>query len=182
MYTPSADVNALSLAPSAAAYGELLLYCQHACDDTLRSVCSLVSISRVTIHSHALMNPHIRFGNMYLGSIIITNTLHDIIIIMSWSLCADITLTVRHTMTVFKVIMETRVKWYFIGEGLGLDTADLHEIQAQHHSDNARCLLEVLQLRIRQGRLTQSMLCASLRQSFVNRDDIAQKIESLTLD
>ncbi len=98
---------------------------------------------------------------------------------MSWYLCAAI--TVDHTMTVFEVLNEARDKWYFIGEGLGLGTADLDEIQAQHHSDKAMCLRKVLQRRIQRGGLTRSLLCTSLRQSIVQRDDVAKTIGSLTL-
>ncbi len=49
---------------------------------------------------------------------------------LSWPLCADITMD--NTMTVFVVLNEAREKWYFIGKGLKLGTAELDEIQAQH--------------------------------------------------
>ncbi len=84
-------------------------------------------------------------------------------------------------MTVFLPLNEAREKWYFIGHGLGFTPADLNEIQARHHSDNTMCLLEMLQRRIQRGGLTRSMLCSSLRQSIVERDDVAKTIESLTL-
>ncbi len=100
-------------------------------------------------------------------------------IIKSWSLCAAI--TVDHTMTVFVALNEARDKWYFIGHCLGFTPADLNEIRAQHHSDKAMCLHEMLQRRIQRGGLTRSLLCTSLRQSFVQRDDVAKTIESLTL-
>ncbi len=80
------------------------------------------------------------------------------------------------------VLNEARDKWYFIGEGLGLGTADLNEIQAQHHSDKAMCLHKVLQHRIQRGRLTRSTLCKSLRGQLVQRDDVAQNIEALPLN
>ncbi len=97
---------------------------------------------------------------------------------MSWSLCADI--TVDHMMTVFEVLDEAQEKWHFIGKGLGLHTAELYEIRARHYSDRT-CLYEMLQRRIQCGRLTRSMLCTSLRQSSVQRDDVAIIIESLPL-
>ncbi len=84
-------------------------------------------------------------------------------------------------MTVFEVLNEARDKWYFIGHGLGFTPADLNEIQTKHHSDNTMCLHEMLQRRIQRGGLTRSMLCTSLRQTFVQRDDVAKTIESLTL-
>ncbi len=99
---------------------------------------------------------------------------------LSCPLCADI--TVNHTTTLFVVLNEAREKWYFIGEGLGLGTADLDEIQGQHHPDKAMCLHKVLQHRIQRGRLTRSTLCKSLRGQLVQRGDVAQRIEALPLD
>ncbi len=98
---------------------------------------------------------------------------------MSWSLCAVI--TVDHTMTVFVALKEARERWHLIGHGLEFTPADLDEIQAKHHSDNTMCLHEILQRRIQRGGLTRSILCSSLRQSVVERDDVAKTIESLTL-
>ncbi len=99
----------------------------------------------------------------------------------AWSLCAD-NITVTNVQTVFAVLNEARDKWYFIGEGLGLGTADLEEIQAQHHPDRAMCLHKMLQRRIQRGGVTRYKLCKSLRGQNVQRDDVAQMIEALRLD
>ncbi len=93
----------------------------------------------------------------------------------------DVILTKNHTTKMFKVINEARKDWYFIGEGLGFTSDDLDEIQEKHHADKRMRLHEVLQRRIQRGQLTRSMLCTSLRGTFVNRDDIAQEIEALDL-
>ncbi len=90
-------------------------------------------------------------------------------------------LTVDNTMTVFKVLDDARKKWYFIGHGVGCKSADLNEIRDTHSSDQRMCLLEMLQFRIRQGGLTRTMLCESLRGEFVGRDDVAQTIEDIDI-
>ena len=93
----------------------------------------------------------------------------------------DLTLTVNDTMTVFEVLDEARQNWYFIGVNLGCKPADLEEIRSTNLTDKRMCLLEVLQYRICKGGLTRSILCNSLRGKFVERDDIAKKIEVLSL-
>ncbi len=82
-------------------------------------------------------------------------------------------------MTVFTVLDEARQDWYFIGSNLGCKESDLYEIRSRNPSDKRMCLLEMLQRRIQQGGLTRSMLCNSLRGAFVERDDIARKIEEI---
>ncbi len=39
----------------------------------------------------------------------------------------------------------------------------------------------MLRRRIQQGGLTRSMLCTSLREEFVGRDDVAKEVEALDL-
>ncbi len=176
---PSADVNASSppvdpvLSDPCAAAGSADGKYYHG---ALSSVCSSEHVTIVTNHMHALMNLHISLGNnvCYYKH---ASCMHDG---LPCPLCADI--TVGRTMTVFVVLNEAREKWYFIGEGLGLGTADLDEIHAQHHPDKAMCLRKVLQRRIQRGRLTRSTLCISLRGQLVERDDVAQRIEALPLD
>ncbi len=97
------------------------------------------------------------------------------------SLNADLTLTVDHTMTIFKPLNKARDDWYFIGDGIGCTPSDLKEIRDTYSTDKRMCL-ELLQRRIQQGQLTRSMLCASLRGDLVNRDDVAQEIEALDLN
>ncbi len=97
------------------------------------------------------------------------------------SLHADLTLTVDHTMTILEPLVKARDKWYFIGTGIGCTLSDLDEIEAKHEHNKDMCLFKMLQRRIKQGQLTRSMLCASLRGKFVNRNDVAQEIEALDL-
>ena len=83
-------------------------------------------------------------------------------------------------MTVFKVLNEARKDWYFIGINLGCKESDLDEIDKNYSTDKHRCF-EMLQSRIQQGGLTRSMLSNSLKEEFVQRDDVARKIEALAL-
>ena len=78
-------------------------------------------------------------------------------------------------------LVKAKDKYYYIGEGIGVSDEDLREIETSYHSDNVRCLDEILKKRIRQGGLTRSLLCQSLRGVFVGRDDVAQEIEDLEL-
>ncbi len=82
-------------------------------------------------------------------------------------------------MTLLEVLKKARDKWYYIGQGIGVEDHDLNEIEKTHSPDRIRCLHEMLQRRIRRGGLTCSMLCTSLRGVFVERDDVAREIEAL---
>ncbi len=86
----------------------------------------------------------------------------------------------KHKKKIFKVLNKARDKWYFIGEGLGCESADLKEIEDRYHPDKSRCLDEMLQRRIQGGGLTTSTLCTALRG--VKRDDLAIEIEGLSFD
>ncbi len=82
---------------------------------------------------------------------------------------------------ILKVLKKARDKYYYIGKGIGLDDADLKEIENSHHPDKLRCLDEMLKLRIQKGGLTRSELCESLRGELVERNDVAREIEALDL-
>ncbi len=86
----------------------------------------------------------------------------------------------KHKKRIFKVLNKARDKWYFIGEGLGCQSAELREIEDRYHLDKARCLEEILCRKIQGGGLTTSTLCTALRG--VNRDDLAIEIEGLSFD
>ena len=79
------------------------------------------------------------------------------------------------------MLQKARDKWYFIGLALKVEEADLDEILGRHLSDTLMCLHIMLKKRIRQGGLTRSLLCQSLRGELVGRDDVAQEIEDLEL-
>ncbi len=93
----------------------------------------------------------------------------------------DVILTMEQEDVILKVLKKARDKSYFIGKGIGLDDADLKEIENSHHPDKIRCLHEMLKLRIQQGGLTRSKLCESLRGELVERNDVALEIEALDL-
>ena len=82
-------------------------------------------------------------------------------------------------MTLLEVLKTARDRWYFIGQGIGVEDADLNEIEDRHLSDKLMCLHDMLQRRIRRGGLTRSMLCTSLRGGLVGRNDVAREIEAL---
>ncbi len=84
-------------------------------------------------------------------------------------------------MKLLAVLKNARDEWYYIGQALGVKDADLDEIDSRHHPNYKRCLHEMLKKRIRQGGLTRSLLCQSLRGELVERDDVAQEIEDLEL-
>ncbi len=84
----------------------------------------------------------------------------------------------KHKKKILSTLAKARNKWHYIGEGIGVDDADLKEIEDKY-SDKFRCLDEVLKLRIQRGGLTRSILCKSLREECVGRDDVAQEIEAL---
>ena len=91
------------------------------------------------------------------------------------------TLTVKHKKILLKKLVTAKDKWYYIGEGIGVDDSDLQEIEDKYLPDKVRCLDEVLKRRIQQGGLSRSMLCECLRGEFVGRDDVATEIEALDL-
>ncbi len=86
----------------------------------------------------------------------------------------------KHKKRILKVLDKARGEWYYIGQGLGCESADLKEIEDRHHPDKARCLDEMLESRIQGGGLTTSTLCTALRG--VKRDDLAIEIEGLSFD
>ncbi len=81
------------------------------------------------------------------------------LMIISWSLCAEITVTKIHT--VFVLNEANGILLQKVSDSVA--TADLDEIQAQHHPDKAMCLRKVLQQRIQCGRLARSTLCKIVR-------------------
>ncbi len=83
---------------------------------------------------------------------------------------------------IFNVLDKAQDKWYYIGKGLGCESADLKEIEDRYLPDKLRCLDEMLESRIQGGELTTSMLCTALRGKHVNRDDIAKEIGGLSFD
>ncbi len=87
----------------------------------------------------------------------------------------------NHKAVLLKKLVKAKDKWYYIGEGIGVEDADRDEIEIKYSGNNMRCLDEVLKFRIRQGGLTRTMLCESLRGEFVGRDDVAQTIEALDI-
>ena len=93
----------------------------------------------------------------------------------------DVILTVEHEERILPILVKARDKYYYIGKGIGVSDEDIREIESNPHFDNVRCLDEILKRRIRQGGLTCSMLCQSLRGELVGRDDVAQEIEDLKL-
>lgn len=97
------------------------------------------------------------------------------------SYIADVLLTVDHGKMIFKVLLNVREEYHYIGEGIGVSDADLKEIEDKHLPDKKRCLDEILKKRLRQGGLTRSLLCSTLRDPSVGRDDVAKDIESLKL-
>ncbi len=86
-----------------------------------------------------------------------------------------------HMDILFKTLQKARYKWHFIGKEIGVADADLQEIEDRYLHDKTRCMNEMLKGRIREGGLTRSMLCQSLRSDLVRRDDLAQEIEGLLL-
>ncbi len=82
---------------------------------------------------------------------------------------------------ILNVLVKAKDKYYYIGKGIGVSDEDLGEIEDKYLPDKVRCLDEILKRRIRQGGLTRSLLCQSLRRVLVGRDDVAQKIEALEL-
>ena len=93
----------------------------------------------------------------------------------------DVILTVEHEDRVLPILVKAQDKYYYIGKGIGVSDEDRKVIEDRHLPDKVRCLDEILKRRIRQGRLTCSMLCQSLRGVLVGRDDVAQEIEDLKL-
>ncbi len=93
----------------------------------------------------------------------------------------DVILTMEQKDVILKVLKKARDKYHYIGKGIGLDDADLKEIENRHHPSQLRCLDEMLKLRKQQGGLTRSKLCESLRGKFVERNDVAREIEALDL-
>ncbi len=79
----------------------------------------------------------------------------------------------------FETLKKARDKWYFIGKEIGVTDADLQEIEDRHLPDKARCMDEMLKGRIREGGLTLTLLCQSLRSKNVKRDDLALEIKGL---
>ncbi len=73
--------------------------------------------------------------------------------------------------------MKAKDKWYYIGKGIGVEDADLMEIDNRYLPDKVRCLDEVLRRRLQEGGLTLSILCNTLRGKYVLRDDVAKDIE-----
>ncbi len=86
-----------------------------------------------------------------------------------------------HLIAILKVLKDARDVWYFIGQGIDCNLADLDEIQNRYPHKDLMSLQTMLQRRIRQGGLTRTMLCESLRGEFVGRDDVAQTIEALDI-
>ena len=71
-----------------------------------------------------------------------------------------------------------RVNWYSLGGVLGLDVDTRNSINMKHPGDAERCLGEIVAKRLQSGiSLTWKDLCDSLRNSTVNRDDVATEIE-----
>ncbi len=87
----------------------------------------------------------------------------------------------NHKAILLKKLVRAKDKWYYIGEGIGVEDADRDEIEIKYSGNNMRCLDEVLKFRICQGGLTRTMLCESLRGKFVGRDDVAREIEALDI-
>ncbi len=86
-----------------------------------------------------------------------------------------------HKDRILKILVKAQDNYHYIGRGIGVSDEDSKAIEDKYLPDKVRCLDEILKKRIRQGGLTRSMLCQSLREKLVGRDDVAQEIEALEL-
>ncbi|XP_064401384.1 uncharacterized protein LOC135347354 isoform X2 [Halichondria panicea] len=90
-------------------------------------------------------------------------------------------LTSNDLKSVYKNLIKAAGNWFDLGLDLGLGVDILSNIRDEHR-DNQTCLREMLTARIKTGHLTYSEICRSLRESTVNRNDVAEAIEEACTD
>ena len=74
--------------------------------------------------------------------------------------------------------IQASYKWFNLGLALGLSHNDLSALSDKHRGDCNVCLREMLARRLQSSQqLTWEMVCSALRQTTVDRYDVAEKIE-----
>ena len=79
---------------------------------------------------------------------------------------------------VYTITSDASSQWFNLGLALGLSHNDLSALSDKHRGDCDVCLREMLARRLQSSpQLTWEIVCSALRQTTVDRYDVAENIE-----